>query len=1342
MHGHLFTEYFLTEGIRATPEWRESVASADAFESFRDGLRERYEGLSLTVDPNEAVTEQELIRPVLEMLGWTDYLPQQGAARNEDIPDYLLFQDADSKARAAAKGRAEERFSDALVIEESKRFGLPLDARDTDGGNRSRTAHGQILRYLSTAESETDGDLHWGFLTNGGVWRLYDYRARPRATAYFEADLGGMLESGDDDRLRVFYLLFRRDSFVLRDGAVATFLDGALAEGRRYEEQVAQDLSSVVFEKVFPKLVEALADASGESLPDVRHAALIFLYRLFFVLYAEDRGLLPVNDSRYDDYGLRKRVRDDIRDRTRKQDAFSAVVTHYYDHLTNLCRIIDRGDESIGLPPYNGGLFSEEAAPLLERVRLPDAVVAPIMYDLSHAELKGQRRFVNYRDMSVQQLGSIYEHLLEQVPVRDDDGKIAIRPNSYARKDSGSFFTPQELVDLIVDRTLKPLAAERLTAFEAKSEALKSDRRPKPERLAELHRLDPAEAVLDLKVLDPAMGSGHFLVTAVDFLSDYIAELVEYVPAVPEWLDGEYESPLVRRVEAIREDILRRAGESDWVIDESLLTDQAIIRRMVLKRCIYGVDKNPLTVELAKVSLWLHSFTVGAPLSFLDHHLRCGDSLIGMRVWDARDEIRRLGGLSAASAVAGAEAATAGMQLIEEMSDADVAEVRESAALFREVEATTATMRGLLDFLCGLRWLTAGMKRRERTEYESPLVDFLEQHSQDAYRLLSLGPGSVDAVSPGSEETSASEFEALWSDARAVADRERFLHWEVAFPGVWHGWQDVRPRGGFDAVIGNPPWDRIKLQEVEWFSTRAPGLALAPTAAARKEGILRLRNQGVPLVDEYDAAKERADRLGQLVRASGDYPLLGGGDINLYSLFVERAMGLVKPDGFVGLLTPSGIYADKTAARFFQSVSTSGRVGGLFDFENRKIFFKDVHASFKFCVLVFGGEERRFDETECAFFLHGTDAIKDPERCFPLAPDDFARVNPNTGTAPVFRTRRDAEITRRIYERHPVLVDRSQREEHRVWPVRYKTMFHMANDSDHFRTAPELQAEGYYPVQGNRWKRGNEIYVPLYEGKMVQAFDHRAASVVVNPENLNRTGQTETATLVQHLNPDWLPTIRFFVDATHSNVSPGRGYVLTYKRITAATNVRTMIAAMGPHAGYEVNANNILFPPESDMAAYYSVVSCLNSLPFDYIVRQKIQGVTLNWFIVEQLPVIAPRDYDRLFGDTTARDLVRDHVLRLTYTAHDMTPFARDLGYDGPPFTWDEKERRHLRARLDALYFQLYGFDRDDADYVLSTFPIVRREDEAAFGSYRTRDLVLAYMNALDAGDTETVVSV
>ena len=298
-----------------------------------------------------------------------------------------------------------------------------------------------------------------------------------------------------------------------------------------------------------------------------------------------------------------------------------------------------------------------------------------------------------------------------------------------------------------MDHTLKPLVEERLQRFEEKSRELKGDNRHKPVRHAELIELDPAEAVLDLKVLDPAMGSGHFLVTAVDFLSDYVADLIEYVPAVPEWLD-EYASPLVDRVAAIRRDILRRARESKWVIDAAQLTDQAIIRRMVLKRCIYGVDKNPLTVELAKVSLWLHSFTVGAPLSFLDHHLRCGDSLVGLRVSDATADLQRLGGLFASSAIAGAEAATHGMQRIEEMSDADVSEVRESAALFRGVEETTADLRRLLDFLCGMRWLTAGMKTKERNTFWAPVTEALGQEPAGAFTLLSQGPDPPQADVP------------------------------------------------------------------------------------------------------------------------------------------------------------------------------------------------------------------------------------------------------------------------------------------------------------------------------------------------------------------------------------------------------------------------------------------------------------------------------------------------------------------------------------------------------------------------------------------------------------------
>ena len=608
--------------------------------------------------------------------------------------------------------------------------------------------------------------------------------------------------------------------------------------------------------------------------------------------------------------------------------------------------------------------------------------------------------------------------------MRDAEGKVRIRPNPYARKDSGSFYTPQDLVDLIVEQTLKPLVEERLAAFEARAGELRSDRRPRADRRAELARLDPAEAVLDLKVLDPAMGSGHFLVSAVDFLTDYIADLIEYAPAVADWLNGDdaYHSPLLDRVAAIRADILQRAAESKWVVNEAQLTDQAIIRRLVLKRCIYGVDKNPLTVELAKVSLWLHSFTVGAPLSFLDHHLRRGDSLIGLRVADANEELRRLHvPMFVASALQGVENAAQGMRQIEQLSDADVAEVHQSESLFKAVESATADLRGFLDTLGGLRWLTAGMRVRQRAIFESPLTETLAANPTQAFPLLTQGhatpvipasttPSGVGAASqtrPSSAQTSPpahpvrgepvlspaegparspsqgrveprppvrgepprspSEgrvepqsqqhpsprepdpaFRERWTEARSAADEQSFLHWEAAFPGVWRRWQDATPEGGFDAVIGNPPWDRIKLQEVEWFATRDPELARAPTAAARREGIRRLRDLDDPLAHAFDQAKARADRLGQVVRASGHYPLLGGGDINLYSLFVERALRLVKPGGLVGLLTPSGIYADKTAARFFKSVSTTGRVAGIYDFENRRLgtdlppFFADI----------------------------------------------------------------------------------------------------------------------------------------------------------------------------------------------------------------------------------------------------------------------------------------------------------------------------------------------------------------------------------------------------------------
>ena len=331
----------------------------------------------------------------------------------------------------------------------------------------------QMLRYLRRIDDLTTGKLRWGILTNGARWRLYYAGARSVAEQFFELDLAAVLGYPDDGQevlgtderahwLKVFWLVFGRDAFLPGAADERTFHERAIEEGRFHQERVAGTLSALVFEHVFPDLVRALAEADPEvPLPEVRDGALVLLYRLLFVLYAEDRDLLPVRDSRYDDYALREQVRGSIGRRKDQGDVFSAMAARYWSAFDDLCRAIDQGDASIGLPPYNGGLFDRERTPLLSRVRLGDAVMADVIDALSFERTPLGRRYINYRDLGVQQLGSIYERLLEREVVRDG-GNIVVRPNVFARKDSGSYYTPDDLVDLIVRETVGPLADARM----------------------------------------------------------------------------------------------------------------------------------------------------------------------------------------------------------------------------------------------------------------------------------------------------------------------------------------------------------------------------------------------------------------------------------------------------------------------------------------------------------------------------------------------------------------------------------------------------------------------------------------------------------------------------------------------------------------------------------------------------------------------------------------------------------------------------------------------------------------------------------------------------------------
>ena len=435
------------------------------------------------------------------------------------------------------------------------------------------------------------------------------------------------------------------------------------------------------------------------------------------------------------------------------------------------------------------------------------------------------------------------------------------------------------------------------------------------------------------------------------------------------------------------------------------------------------------------------------------------------------------------------------------MTDAEIAEAHRSAEAFAVVEDSTAPLNAILSLVHAIDWLDV----RDR-DGKAALQAFFAGQFGDPIDIV-LGKADVPV-----ERSEGERFIELLKEARQLLSKERFLHWQAAFPGVWTDWENAGHSGGFDAVIGNPPWDRMKLQQVEWFAARKREIALAPRAADRKRMIADLEKTDDPLARDFALASERAASATRVARRSGEYPLLSGGDVNLYSLFVERAMTLVKPDGMVGLLTPSGVASDKTAARFFKGVATEGRLKALYDFENRRTryqappFFPDVDMHHSSSVSFVASPSPISEESAQLRVLPSgrVSELDDPERCFPLTAAEFARVNPNTGTAPIFRTRRDAELTTAIYGRLPVLVDRSSGEEVKAWPVKYSTMFHMTNDSGLFRTRTELEEEeGAYPIGGNRFASPVGEWVPLYEGT-----DGAGSSTIAPPVGRRQCSKT------------------------------------------------------------------------------------------------------------------------------------------------------------------------------------------------------------------------------------------
>ena len=867
----------------------------------------------------------------------------------------------------------------------------------------------------------------------------------------------------------------------------------------------------------------------------------------------------------------------------------------------------------------------------------------------------------------------MYEALLELDPIIDLDERVFTveRVVGNDRKTTGSYYTSPDLVSALLDTALDPVI----------------------DRAAPLGEdADTAErALLKLTICDPACGSGGFLVAAARRVAQRLAEV--------------------------------RAGD-DTPTPE--LVQHAM--RDVVGRCIYGVDLNDLAAELAKVSLWIEAMEPGKPLTFLDARIRTGNALIGttpaLLERGVPDEaFKEIDGddKKVASEIRKRNKAEAGGQDL--LFDGAVIDLAQLASERRDLLVNVDTIGEVDEQRARWQKVQDSAARRQH---------LLQANAWCAAFVWPLTSGSPLPPTAAVVRALAGQQDAYAATVQLVdelAQRYRFFHWHLEFPEVFLGTGDPGQdgwAGGFSCMLGNPPWERVKLQEQEFFAARDPEIAKAPNAAARRRLITALETDDPALYEAYLDALREASGQSAFLRLSGRYPLNGRGDVNTYAVFTELFRSLTGPSGRAGVIAPTGIATDATTQYFFKDLVTTRTLAALYDFENAKPLFEGVHRSFKFCLLTMTGRCETADAAAFAFFLHDPSEIS--AKKFALTPEEITLLNPNTGTCPVFRPRRDAEITLGIYRRVPILIKEGDPDGN-PWGISFMRMFDMSNDSHLFRTREQLESDGW-TLDGNVFHRNGQQMLPLYEAKMIHLFDARWATY--------DSGQTREPNLAERRAPSFSVMPHYWVPL--SNVRDrlsarwDKSWLVGYRWVSNATNERTFIAA--PHAlAAAGNSEPLVF---AERAIEWSAL--MSSFALDYVARQMRGGQNMTYGTTSQLPAPTPESLEQetAWLGQMGIQWLRVRIGELNHVSDATGPIAVQLGCGGSPFLWDEPRRESLRREVDAACFHWYGLGREDVDYIMETFPIVKRKDIATHGEYRTKRLILevydAMQKAIDTG--------
>ena len=1165
--------------------------------------------------------------------------------------------------------------------------GAGLDAPLPELGDehRRRTAFGLLQETLNASDAAL-----WGVASDGLSLRIARDNASLTRPAWIEADLSRIFTEDLYPDFAALWLIAQESRFGRADAPAATCPLEVWREEARQEGTRARDRLSAGFQQALKILGQGfLSHAANSKLRSALHAGdlttdryfgqlLRLVYRLIFLLTVEERDLLhpsDVSDSARqlyaDGYALRR-----LRARAVRRSAHDRHAD-FWEVLKIVFRGLAGGESRLGLPAL-AGLFAPEECLELDAAKIENRAFLGALFHLAWLREPSGLVRVNWRDMGADELGYIYEGLLELVPQITADGRSfsfasADESRGHARKTTGSYYTPDELVQLLLASALDPVVKHAVDA----------------------HSDHADDALLELTIVDPACGSGHFLLAAARRLADHVARI-------------------------------RSAGTPTPADYQRALRD-------VVRRCIYGVDVNPLAVELCKVSLWMESIDPGLPLTFLESHIRCGNSLIGTT-----------------RALMGEQVPEAAWVVLEgddkkvtrSLKRRNQEEIAGQLSLLFEPRNETDTLRDAIRAVEQAPDADATTLEEKHRKWEALLASEAYEQEKlvaDAWCAAFLwpkdAPGPVVEAAPTTaawlalREREAPPSPVLVETTRRIAEDYGLFHWELAFPHVF-------ARGGFDVVLGNPPWERVKLQEQEFFARREPSIAQARNAAERKKLIAALPATNPVLWNEWTGATRVAQGQSHFVRHAGRYPLCGKGDVNTYALFAEHNLGVLGPRGRAGFIVPSGIATDDTTKGYFQAIIRSRALQSMWEFENEGFFTAGKGHMLRFALTTLSGGNAPSSPADFLFQGQAISDVDDPERHFTLSADDIETINPNTGTCPIFRTKRDAVIALAIYRRAGVLW-REGDPDGNPWGLRFLRMFDMANDSGLFRTRAELASAGWR-LEANRFKKDGVVMLPLYEAKMTHQYNHRSGTFEGAPTG-KRPHRLPTPLDAQLIDPAYAPLPFYWVAEEEVEARLDgiwdRGWLLGWRDVTdARASVRTVVSCIVPRTA--VNHTYPLMMPSAAPQLVAALQANLSSIPFDYCARQKVGGLHLTYFTMRQLPVLRPTAYGMAAPWAPAmqiRDWILPRVLELTYTAWDVRAFAEDCGAGGPPFIWDPERRFQLHCEIDAAFFHLYGISRDDTAYVLDTLGVLEQSERREHGEYRTKRVVLETYDALAA---------